>query len=176
MQDRELYGLMESLKGLGSIPVLSLKTQQHGSRLDLGDIEVEPGYRLYSGRCWSSPTGKRVHARDELLGIKPRGRSGTLRRPPVGPDGWLSASGLPAERVSLSTTVRGYRPSPRNASFDLLNRLGLLGMIKGDVEDLRFLLDPGPDPDHHRLSEDERAEYDRRRNSTLSGVSDGRTP
>jgi hypothetical protein len=94
----------------------------------------------------------------------------------VGPEGTFSFAGLPAERVSLSTRVRGYHPSPRNASVNLINPFELMGMIQGDVEDLRFLLDPGPEPSFRRLSGEQYAEYDRRRNSPLSGVSARGTP
>jgi hypothetical protein len=53
MQSWYLYGLMDILKGFGSIPVRTLETKARGSTLELGDIEVHPGYRL---------TGQQVRA------------------------------------------------------------------------------------------------------------------
>ena len=69
------YGLMDSLKSHGSIPVRTVKTEAHGSTLELGDIEVQPGFRL-SGRLVLSD-GKPVPARNA--------RSGRARRPPGTP-------------------------------------------------------------------------------------------
>jgi hypothetical protein len=172
MQSWSLYGLMESLKGSGSIPVRGVNTEAHGTRLDLGDIEVQPGYRL-TGRLVLGD-GKRVPAGTQVL--LSREDAWDSQTAAVGPEGRFSFTGLPAERVSLSTRVRGYHPSPRNASFNLLNPFELMGMIQGDVEDLRFLLDPGPEPSFPRLSREELAEYDRRRNSPLSGVPIGGDP
>jgi len=68
-----------------------------------------------------------------------------------------------AEPLSLSTNVRGYDRSPKNASFDLLNRMGLIGTVRGDIDDLRFLLDPGPAPEigDQTFSREDSAEYER---------------
>ena len=140
-----------------------MKTGAHGSTLDVGDVEVHPGHRL-TGRLVLAdgkpvPPGTRVLAsRDEAW---------DSQTATVGPDGRFAFTGVPEERVSLTASVRGYHPSPRNASFDLLNPFGLLGMIEGDVEDLRFLLDPGQRPAYRRLTAEENAEYRRRRGSVL---------
>jgi hypothetical protein len=172
MQNWYIYGLMDSLKSSGSIPVRSLMTQAHGSTLDLGDIVVQPGYRL-TGRVVLSdgrgiPAGARV--------LVSRSDAWDSQTTSVDKDGRFSFFGLPAERVSLSTNLRGYHPSPRNGSFHLLNPSELLGTIPGDIEDLRFLFDPGPDTGYRRLTGGEYAEYERRRNRVLRGVSDGGTP
>jgi hypothetical protein len=164
-QSWSIYGLMDSLKGSGSIPVRNVKTQEHGSRLDLGDIEVGPGYRL-TGRLVLAD-GKRVSSDTRVL--LSRDGAWDSQTSTIGPDGEFSFTGLPPERVILSTHLRGYHPSRKNASFDLLNPFQLLGMIKGDVADLRFLLDPDPGPGFPRLSREEMAEYQRRRNSPLRG-------
>jgi hypothetical protein len=168
MQDWYLYGLMDSLKGAGSIPVRTAKTGAHGSTLDVGDIEVQPGYRL-TGRLVLAD-GKPVPPETRVLAS--RGGAWDSQTAAVGPDGRFSFNGLPPEQLGLSTNVRGYHPSPKNASFDLLNRMGLLGTVQGDVDDLRFLLDPGPRPeiDYRRFSREDHAEYQRRRDGPIRGA------
>jgi hypothetical protein len=172
MQDWYLYGLMESLKGSGSIPVRDVRTQEHGSRLDLGDIEVQPGYRL-TGRLVLADGG-RVPPGTRVLAS--RDQAWDSQTAVVDADGRFSFTGLPGERVGLSTRVKGYHVSPKNASLDLLNPFHLLGVIQGDVKDLQFLLDPGSDPAFRRLSREESAEYHRRRNSPLRGIPVERAP
>lgn len=167
-----LYGLMESLKGTGSIPVRNLDTAAHGAKLDVGDIEVRPGHRL-TGRLVLSdgkaiPPGTRV--------LVSRDEAWDSQTATAGPDGRFSFTDLPEERVSLSTTVPGYHPSPRNASLDLLNPFAPMGMIRGDFDGLRFLLDPGKEPDDPQFNAEVSAEYDRRRDSVLRGAPDERSP
>jgi hypothetical protein len=167
-QSWHVYGFMDSLKEYGAIPYRVLETRAHGSTLDLGDIEVRPGYRL-TGRLVLSD-GKPVPPETRVLAS--RWEAWDSQTATVGPDGRFSFTGLPAEELRLSTNVRGYHASPKNASFDLLNRLGLLGTVKGDVDDLPLLLEPGPRPEIGvpRLSGEDRAEIQRRRDGPLRGV------
>jgi protocatechuate 3,4-dioxygenase beta subunit len=163
-----IYGLMDSLKEYGAIPARVIETRAHGSTLKLGDIEVRPGYRL-TGRLVLAD-GRPVPSETRVLAS--RWEAWDSQMATVGPDGRFSFTGLPAEELRLSPSVRGYRPSAKNASFDFLNRLGLLGTVKGDVDDLRFLLEPGPRPEIGvlRLSGEDHAEYQRRRDGPLRGV------
>jgi hypothetical protein len=172
MESWYIYGLMESLKASGSIPVRNVNTQEHGSRIALGDIEVQPAYRL-TGRLVLAD-GKPVPPETRV--IVSRDDAWDSLTSTVGPDGEFSFTGLPAGRISLSTNVREYHASQKNASLDPLNPFRLLGMIKGDVEDLRFLLDPGPRPGYQRPSREEMADYDSRRNGPLRGAPHGKSP
>ena len=52
-----LYGLMDSLKGFGSILTGNLKNEGHGSTLELGEIEVQPGAGSQGG--WFSAMASR---------------------------------------------------------------------------------------------------------------------
>jgi hypothetical protein len=168
MQSWYLYGLMDGLKSHGSIPIRTIKTEAHGSTLELGDIEVRPGYKL-TGRLVLAD-GKPLPADTRILAS--REGAWDSQTATVGPDGRFSFSGLPPERLSLSTNIRGYHPSPKNASFDILNRMGLLGTVQGDIDDLRFLLEPGsrPEIDYSRFNRDDYAEYGRRRDNPLRGA------
>jgi Carboxypeptidase regulatory-like domain len=162
------YGLMDSLKAHGSIPIRTVKTEGHGSTLELGDIEVQPGYRL-SGRLVLSD-GKPAPAETRVL--VGRETAWDTQTVTVDADGRFSFTGLPPEQLDLSTRIRGYHPSEKNASLDMLNRSGLVGTIGADIDGLRFLLEPGPDPeiDYHKFSREDHAENQRRRNSSLRGA------
>jgi hypothetical protein len=123
------YGLMDSLKGIGSIPIRNVRSEAHGSTLDVGDMQVQPGFQL-AGRIVLAD-GKPVPPETRVLAS--REEAWDSQTATVGPDGRFSFTDLPPEHLSLSTNVRGYRPSTQNASFDLLNRLGLLGTVEGDI-------------------------------------------
>ena len=99
MQDWYLYGLMDSLKGSGSIPVRTVKTGAHGSTLDVGDIEVQPGYRL-TGRLVLAD-GKPVPPETRVLAS--RSGPGIPRRRP---SGRTAGSRSPASRPSNSACPR----------------------------------------------------------------------
>jgi hypothetical protein len=166
MQNWYLYGLMDGLKDSGSIPVRTLETKENGSTLDLGDIEVQPGYRLTGQLILAD--GKLIPPETRVLAL--RQQAWDSQTATVGPDGRFAFTGLPPEQLSLSTNIRGYHPSPKNASFDLLNRLGLLGTVRGDVDDLRFLLDTGANINDHKFSQEDSGEYQRRRDEPLRGA------
>jgi hypothetical protein len=155
---------MESLKSYGAVPIRAVKTAAHGSTVDLGDIEVQPGYRL-TGRLVLAD-GKPVPPETRMPAS--REEAWDSQTATVGPDGRFSLTGLPPEQLSLYTNVRGYHLSPKNASYDLLNRDGLLGTVRADIDDLRFLLDTGPRIDHQQSSQEDMKEYQRRRDRRSS--------
>ncbi|QDV37524.1 carboxypeptidase-like regulatory domain-containing protein [Tautonia plasticadhaerens] len=167
-EDWYLYGLMDSLKPHGAIPLRPLRTTAHGESIDLGDVEVGPGHRV-SGRVVLADGGPVPPETRVLLSRDDAWDSQTAV---VGPDGGFTFEGVPAERVGLSARVPGYHPSPRNASLDLLNQGGLLGMVEGDTDGLRFLLEPGPPPerDSGGFTQEDYQEYQRRRDSPLRGA------
>jgi hypothetical protein len=162
-----VYGLMDTLKDHGAVPVRPVKSGKSGTELDLGDIAVQPGLKL---------TGKIVLADGKPV---PAGTRVMLSRVEAwdhqefiaGPDGTFEFKGLPSERYSLTTHVPGYIVSPKNASFERLNRGSLVGVIKTDTANLRFLLEKGarsaPNLNIDRETSDE---YFRRRKAPLCGA------
>jgi hypothetical protein len=166
-QDFYIYGVMDDLKEYGSIPVRTLKTEAHGSTLDVGDLNVQRGYRL-TGRVVLSD-GKPVPAGTRVLAS--RDQAWDSQTASVAPDGRFAFTGLPPERFSLSGSIRGYHLSPKNASFDLLNPMRLLGTVRGDIDDLRCLWDPGQDFDRRGSDRgDPGGEWLRRRDLPLQGA------
>jgi hypothetical protein len=57
-------------------------------------------------------------------------------------EGHFEFKGVPAESVSLSVRIKGYRLSKRNPSLDWLNG-SILGRVTAEVKDFTILLEPG---------------------------------
>jgi hypothetical protein len=160
------YGLMDSLKAHGALSVRILSTKANDTKTAVGDLNVEPGYRL-SGRLTLSD-GKLILAGTRVL--MSREDAWDNQQALVDKDGSFSFTGLPAEHYSLSANIKGYRVSSKNASFDVINPFRLLGTVKADITDLRLLYEPGEaefsgssDPKVHE-------EYQRRRDKPLQGA------
>jgi hypothetical protein len=136
-----VYGLMDSCRRYGAIPVRQVRVSASGTEKDLGTLHVQPGHKL-SGRVILAdgkpvPEGTRVLiAREEAW---------DTQTVVVGPDGGFSFAGLPSEQYSLSARVAGYHASPKNHSYHV-NHFGLVGMVNQDIHGLRFLMEPGPIP------------------------------
>jgi hypothetical protein len=167
-----VYGLMDSLKSHGAVSAKPCTTGKTGTTLDLGDVAVGPGLRL-TGRLELSD-GKPVPAGTRVL--ISRQEAWDSQQAVVGKDGSFAFVGLPAERYSLSANVRGYRASGRNASFDLLNPFGLIGMVPANIAGLRLLYEPGEvqfrQGDWDKATA---AEYDRRCKAPLGGAEHEKT-
>ena len=57
-------------------------------------------------------------------------------------DGGFDTGGIPAETVSLSVRLKGYRVSPQNKSLDPMNRR-ILGRVDRDITNFVYLLEEG---------------------------------
>ncbi len=151
-----LYGLMNSLTNYGTLPLRRVKPGGDGQTLDVGDYVVASGRRL-AGQVKLSddqplPEGTRLTVgREEAWDVL------AVNLPP---DGRFALANLPGnETLNLSVRVKGYRPSPRNASFERLNGFGLAGRLESDKTNLVFLLEPGevrpgsfePEPEEDRV-------------------------
>ncbi|HLJ98091.1 MAG TPA: hypothetical protein VKU02_33335 [Gemmataceae bacterium] len=164
-----LYGLMESLRPYGTIPVELIRVAGHGTVKDVGRISVQRGYRV-SGRVVLAD-GKPLPAGLRLVLSRARAwdspQTVTLPR-----DGSFTFTSVPKERCHLMIHVPGYHPSPKNGSFDMLSGGLLAGRVEADIDDLRFLLDSGPRPqiDYGSLTTKDFAEAERRRDQPLKGA------
>jgi hypothetical protein len=61
--------------------------------------------------------------------------------------------------------VPGYHVSPKNASYDLLNKHCLLGIVRTDIEGLHLLLEPAKGSERPAFNRELYQEYGRLRNS-----------
>jgi hypothetical protein len=163
-----VYGLMDSCRKHGAIPVRQVRVGASGTEKDLGAIPMRPGYRL-SGRIILAD-GKPVPENTRVL--LSRDEAWDSQTVVADKDGRFAFTGLPAERYSLSVNLRDYHASSKNGSYDALNGFGLVGTVKGDTEGLRFLLEPGPAPrpDYRNLKPSDWQEFERRRKAPLRGA------
>jgi hypothetical protein len=161
-----LYAKMASLRAHGTLPVKAVRTAATGSRVDLGDLKVSPAYRV-AGRVVLSD-GKTVPGGTRLL----LGREKAWDHDEVilDKDGGFVISGVPAESVSISLRVKGYKFSKQNPSLDWLNG-GIMGTVDKNINDLILLLEPGEWRYSGREEEDLPAGADRQpRDKPLKGV------
>jgi hypothetical protein len=100
-----LYGLMDSLGKDGAVASREVKTGASGKTMDLGDLEVKPGYTL-SGRVVLAD-GKAVPAGSRVL--LSREEAWDSQQVVAGNDGEFRFEWLPPERYSLSANVPGCR-------------------------------------------------------------------
>jgi hypothetical protein len=110
-----------------------------GSKLDVGDLNVEPAYRI-TGRVVLSD-GKSVPANTRMLFS--REDAWDTQTVTVGQDGSFDASGIPHGIISITASAPGHRVSDKNKSLEPLNRFSLQGLVDKDIENLIILLEPG---------------------------------
>lgn len=139
--DYQIYGLMNTLRTNGTIPIRNVHAGADGTTVDAGDLLVEPACRL-AGRVECSD-GHRLPMATRLL--ISREQAWDSIQVEVGEDGTFDIQGIPKETISLSARVGGYHISPKNPSLDPLNDR-LVGRVEQDVTNLVFLLDKGPEP------------------------------
>lgn len=126
-----LYARMQSLAGRGAGAAVECATRRDGEVVDIGELQVQPGYRLRG--CVVLRDGKAVGdgmrmtlARDAIPGDD--------QTVLVGTDGRFEFAGVPAERVSLAPSVKGYALSLGRSSTGIL--------MAGDVNDFVVTLSP----------------------------------
>jgi hypothetical protein len=157
---------MASLRTYGALAVKEVRTGANRSEMALGDLAVQPGHKL-AGRVVLAdarplPAGIRV--------LLSRDEAWDYQMAEVDEKGAFAFEGLPAEGYQLSVNVPGYHVSPKNLSYDLLNKLALVGMVRTDSEGLRLLLEPGKAERPGGISRDLFEEYRRRRDGPLRGA------
>jgi hypothetical protein len=160
---------MDSLRPYGAIAARELKVGENGATTDAGTLEIEPAYRL-AGHVVFADNGRVPEGARVMIS---RQRARDYQTAIVAADGTFSFTGLPREQYSLATSVRGYRVSPKNASFDVLNRNRLLGVIEGRIDGFRLLLEPSPvrSPTNlRRFTAKLLPEYERRKGRPLEGA------
>jgi hypothetical protein len=153
-----LYTKMKEMQDLGvALAPRRLATGADGATVDLGDLKVGPAYAL-RGRIVTAdgqPLPSRAHI---YLGLEDAWDNQDIR---TDDEGRFEFLGVPAESVSLSVRVTGYRISARNPSKDWLNEGRLVGRLTDNIEDFvihlergqRFSQNEGP-PDNERQPRD----------------------
>jgi hypothetical protein len=138
--DREfvLWAKMESMRGCGARPAKMFKSDKDAAEVNWGRLEVKPACAV-SGRLVLSD-GKPMPPKTRLFLGREQAWDPTAAE--IGEDGRFEFKDMPAESVSLSVRVKGYKFSKRNPSPNWLNG-GIVGHVTGDIRDLKLLLAPG---------------------------------
>jgi protocatechuate 3,4-dioxygenase beta subunit len=165
--DFYLYGIMDSFKAHGALAARPVTTAEHGSTIELGTIEVQPGLTVSGRVVLSDDKPLPPHTR-VLLGSE---EAWDVQIVEAAPDGTFLFTSVPPGPYDLSANLRAYHPSKRNRSLDLLNPFRLLGMVPADRTNLRILYESG---EMERLDRDSSPafweEYRRRKEAPLEGV------
>ena len=140
--DYYIYGLMDSTRPYGAIPIQTVHTGKDGDTRDMDDLVAQPAHRL-AGRV-ELADGSTIPPNTRLL--IGRNEAWDTTQITLGPDGAFETTGVPAEQVSLSVRVPGFHISGQNASRDPLNDQ-LVGRVNRDLTNLVFLLEKGPAPE-----------------------------
>lgn len=138
--DREFvfYAKMDSLHGEGMVPNKIFTTRDSDAVQNLGKLAVEPAFTL-AGRVVLSD-GKPVPAGTRLM--LGREKAWDTTQVTLATNGSFEFTNVPAESVSLSVRIKGYKFSKRNPSLDWLNDC-ILGRVTGNMTHLDFLMEPG---------------------------------
>lgn len=145
--DFEIYGIMNTLKPFGAISAQRVHTAKNGEASDVGDLLIRPAYRL-AGKVVLADGGA-IANKTRLL-VSREGAWDSMQLT-LDADGNFDSPGIPAEVVSLSVRVNGYRVSGQNPSLDPLNPYRLIGRMDRNITNLVLLLEKGPnlEPDYN---------------------------
>ena len=135
-----IYTRIKEMEETGAgLPARKISTASEGSTLDLGDLEMSRAYML-RGRVLLSD-GQPVPARTRIyLGLENGYDSKNIT---LDPDGWFEFLGVPADQISLSVRIPGYRVSAKNPNKDWLNEGRLVGRLEKAWEEFYIHLERG---------------------------------
>ncbi len=144
--DREyfVYGIMTSLRKRGGVAARSVKVAGDNTKIDVGDLAVEPAFRI-AGRVALSD-GKPLPANTRVLFSREDAwDSQTVQ---ADADGNFEAFGIPQGVISITASVPKYHASEWNKSLERLNGTSLKGLVTADIDGLTILLEPGEHKRH----------------------------
>jgi Carboxypeptidase regulatory-like domain len=188
-----LWGIMDSCRKYGVVPERTVVAGASGTSLDIGELAMRSGLRL-SGRLLVQdgkppPAGARV-----VLGLRYEETAfGDSQLAITEADGKFEFAGLPPAVYRVTVRAPGYHVSSKNRSYAVVTAApqenGLIGRVDHDIDELRLLLEPGPEPaqsttpapDYRKLPreerrkrlEEQRQQFDelrRRREAPLQGL------
>jgi hypothetical protein len=133
-----LFGTMDSLQGKGVLSPKQFTSGKNKTTTDLGELGLQPGYQI-SGQIVLTD-GKPIPTRTRLL-LARQGAS-DYADVVLTADGRFVFQSVPAESVSLSARLEGYKYSHRNPSLDWLNNQ-IIGKVSGDITNLTLIMEPG---------------------------------
>ncbi len=136
--DYYIYGLMDSTRPYGAIPIQTVHAGKDGETTDIGDLVAQPAHRL-AGRVVLDD-GSPIPPNTRLL--VDRSQAWDTSHLTLDQDGGFDTTGIPNEQIGLSVRVPGYRISSQNESLDPMNDR-LIGRVNRDITNLVLLLETG---------------------------------
>ena len=131
-----VYGKMESISERGATEPMECATNMDGEDVNVGDIEINPGFRLRGKVALSDgksiPEGMRVSISAD--------RAWDSQTVFLQPDGGFEFSGLAAEKYQVFASVKGYR-APQWDYKMKTDRPGTV-QVERDIDDFVLVLDP----------------------------------
>lgn len=114
--DREyfVYGIMNSLRKRGAVVVRRVKVAGDCTKSDVGDLAVEPGFRIVGRLALSDGKPLPAHTR-VLFSREDAWDSQTLQ---ADANGNFEALGIPQGVISITASVPNYHTSDKNKSLD----------------------------------------------------------
>ena len=138
-RDLNIYGIMDSLRDRGGICERRIHVGADGSETNVGDLAVEPAYRITGRLVLSDGKPLPPHTRITIG----RENAWDSQIVEVDPSGEFTARGIPPGLINLHAPLDGYRMSNKNLSFEPLNANFLQGLVEKDIDGLLVLLEPG---------------------------------
>jgi hypothetical protein len=137
-QQYSLFGKMESFGKAGALNVRQVKAGATDTTVDLGTVTLGAGHTL-KGRV-ILPEGDTIPPHTRLfLG---REDAWDHTETVLGPNGEFEFDGVPAESVTMSLRIRGYKLSRKNPSLDWLNG-SIMGRVEKDLTDFNIIFERG---------------------------------
>jgi hypothetical protein len=133
-----LFAKMDSLQGHGVLPSKTFTTGKTGSSVELGSLEIKPAHRL-AGRVVLAD-GSPIPPDTRLL--LARERASDTAQATLDDEGRFEFQAVPAEPVSLSLRLHGYKLSSKNPNLDWLNGC-IVGTVDRNINDFIILFEPG---------------------------------
>ncbi len=129
-RDYQLYGVVDSLRGIGALPARVIHVGREGSKNHLGVLNLTAGWRVAGevrvANTNTLPVGSRL-----ILGREGAWDLSIIDLPP---DGRFDLTNVPGEVVDLWVGMAGYRMAANRPK---------LGRLQSDRTGLVFLMEPG---------------------------------
>lgn len=128
--DWYVYGKMESIASLGATQPVGFSTKRDNEEVNVGDIEIQPGHRM-GGKVTLSDGAAMAEGMRITLGAKDVWDNQTVM---IGRDGRFEFAGVPAGKIEVFPSVRGYHLQENKNTID--------ATVDRDRDDFAIVLDP----------------------------------
>jgi hypothetical protein len=136
--DVYIYTKMKDARRVGFLPVKCVALGDHGERVEVGPLRLEPAHRL-AGRVILTDD-KPIPEGTQLL--VSREYAWDTARVVLDPDGSFALAGVPSEPLDIHTRIPGYRLAMRRMRFQQVRSATFALYVDRDRADLEVFLEP----------------------------------